>query len=121
MLVDSDIFIDYLRGRPEAEKFLEAHVDRLHISSISVAELFQGVREGKEREALESMLEVLTVLDLTTEIATEGGLLRRSYRKSHGSGLADCLIAATALKHDLEFFTLNIKHYPMVKRKEAPY
>lgn len=121
MLVDTDIMIDYLRGRNEAAAFLEEHVERLHLSSISVAELYQGVRDGREREALESMLEVFLVLDLTRDIAVQGGLLRRRYNKSHGCGLADCLIASTALSHDFELFTLNLKHYPMVKNKHAPY
>jgi predicted nucleic acid-binding protein len=121
MLIDSDILIDYLRGEEPAITFLEANVDRLHVSSISVAELYQGVRDGEETDALEAMLEVVTVLDLTANVAKAGGLFRRKYGKSHGCGLADCLIAATAVTHGLELSTLNTKHYPMLEKKRSPY
>ena len=121
MLVDTDILIDYLRGSPAAADFLESNVDCLAVSSISVAELYQGVREGDERDALESMFGAIQILDLDAEIARVGGLLRREFGKSHGCGLADCLIAATSQVHQLDFFTLNVKHYPMLTDCRAPY
>lgn len=121
MLVDTDILIDYLRGRGEAALFIEDNFSQLHVSSISVAELYQGVRDGAEREALREMLEVFRILELTKTIAVQGGLLRRQYGKSHGSGLADCLIASTAIVHEMTLFTLNLKHYPMLGSKVAPY
>ena len=52
MLVDTDVMIDYLRGFEVAVNFLEQHVDDLRVSAITVAELYQGVREGKERTKL---------------------------------------------------------------------
>ena len=54
-LIDTDVLIDYLRGRPEAVVYLESLTDRLLISAITVAELYAGVREGVERYALESI------------------------------------------------------------------
>ena len=102
MLVDTDILIDYLRGYPEAVSFLEENIDRVSISAVSVAELYQGVREGTERTALRSMTSAFTVLALTDEIAEIAGLYRRDYGKQLGCGLADCMIAATADFHDLE-------------------
>jgi len=121
MLVDTDILIDYLRGSSKAEDFVESNIEDLSVSSITIGELYQGVREGEERSALDSMSSALTTLPVTEEIAREGGLLCRKYRNSHQIGLADCLIAATAACHDLPLKTLNLKHYPMLENVDSPY
>jgi predicted nucleic acid-binding protein len=121
MLVDTDILIDYLRGHPGAGSFLESRFDEVSISAVSVAELYQGVREGRERTLLARMVSALIVLPLTTEIAERAGLFRRDYRAATGCGLADCLIAATATRHGLELATLNGKHFTMLERVVTPY
>jgi predicted nucleic acid-binding protein len=121
MLVDTDILIDYLRGHPEAGSFLESRLDEVSISAVSVAELYQGVREGRERTLLARMVSALTVLPLTTDIAERAGLFRRDYRATTGCGLADCVIAATAARHGLELATLNGKHFRMLERVLTPY
>ncbi|HWT00392.1 MAG TPA: hypothetical protein VN256_09105 [Pyrinomonadaceae bacterium] len=48
--IDTDVLIDYLRGRAEAVSYLEGLAGQLLISAMSVAELHAGVREGEERE-----------------------------------------------------------------------
>lgn len=121
MLVDTDILIDYLRDHPEAVSFLESHVAEVSISAVSVAELYQGVREGQERTKLSRMVSALVVLPLTGEIAETAGLYRRDYRDRIGCGLADCMIAATASEHCLDSATLNNKHFKMLKNVITPY
>jgi predicted nucleic acid-binding protein len=64
--------------------------------------------------ALDQLLATLNIADLSASIAAQGGLLRRDWGKSHGVGLNDALIAATAQVFDLQLFTLNVKHYPML-------
>ena len=120
-LVDTDVLIDYLRGHPKAVEYLEANVNEVAISAVSVAELFQGVREGQERQKLSTTLSALVVLPLTEEIAEVAGLYRRDFRVSTGCGLADCMIAATAAHHGLELVTLNGKHFTMLERVTTPY
>ncbi len=121
MLVDTDILIDYLRGNAAASDFLEANIGSIFISSVSVAELFQGVREGKEKIALTATISAMTVLPLTGEIAERAGLIRRDYRNKTGCGLADCMIAATAEHHALPLATLNGRHFTMLKDTLEPY
>jgi len=58
---------------------------------------------------------------LYREIGVTGGLYRRDYRKSHETGLADALIAATARLHSLTLVTLNKKHFPMLTSIIVPY
>ena len=121
MLVDTDILIDFLRGQADAAEFLEEHVDVLCVSAVTVAELYQGVREGEERIKLASTLSAMTTLPLTEEIAEKAGLFRREYRDKMGCGLADCMIAATASHHDMPLATLNGRHFGMLQDLVQPY
>ena len=118
-LVDTDVWIDYLRGHPQAIACIKQLPERVWISAVSVAELHAGVREGAERDALALLISSLDVADLTAEIATRGGLLRRDYGRSHGVGLNDALIAATALELDLQLLTLNVKRYPAIDKQQV--
>jgi predicted nucleic acid-binding protein len=117
-LIDTDVWIDYLRGHPQAVAFVKKLPERVWISAVSVAELYVGVREGAERLALEQLLSTLNVIDVNSAIAAQGGLLRRDWGKSHGVGLNDALIAASAETMALRLFTLNLKHYPMLSEKQ---
>ncbi len=121
ILVDTDVLIDFLRGHEAARDFVAQLPEQVFISAITVAELHVGVRNGKERNALNDFLGTLQILPLDAETAAEGGLLRRGYGSSHGVGLNDALIAATALRHKLELCTLNQKHYPMMQDVRVPY
>lgn len=115
MLLDTDVLIDFLRGKPEARDFLAGLPRDVAVSAVTVAELHVGVREGDERLALDTLLGTFRILPLDEEAARRGGLLRRDFGKSHGVGLNDALIAATALRHALPLATLNAKHYPMLE------
>ncbi|MBM4294349.1 MAG: type II toxin-antitoxin system VapC family toxin [Deltaproteobacteria bacterium] len=57
----------------------------------------------------------MEIIPVDAEIAQKGGLYRRDYGPSHGVGLADALIAATAELHQARLVTLNPRHFPMVE------
>ena len=61
------------------------------------------------------------VIPVTSEIAKSGGLYKYKYGKSHGIGLADAIIAATAQTENADLKTLNIRHYPMFKNLKPAY
>ncbi|MEW6657965.1 MAG: type II toxin-antitoxin system VapC family toxin [Thermodesulfobacteriota bacterium] len=120
LLLDTDVLVDYLRDREEAVAYLEFHAESLLISAMTAAELFAGVREGAERRRLVEFLAVMEIIPVDAAIAQKGGLFRRDYGPSHGVGLADALIAATAELHQARLVTLNARHFPMVE-VEVPY
>ena len=121
LLLDTDVLIDYLRGQPQAVVYLEGRTETLLVSAITVAELFAGVREGQERIALSAFLSAFEIVTLDAMIAERGGLFRRAYGKSHSTGLADALIAATAEQVQARLVTLNRKHFPMLPDVHVPY
>lgn len=122
LIIDTDIIIDYLRGNTNAVDFLESqNPHKLNLSTLTLAELYAGVRPGKETIILNEFFKIFTMLPLTAQISIQGGLWRRDYGKSHGTGIVDALIAATAQEHKLTLITKNKKHYPMLKQLIVPY
>jgi predicted nucleic acid-binding protein len=114
LLLDTDVLVDYLRGLPQAAAYLEAREERLLVSAITVAELYAGVREGDERRVLDRFVSAFEIFPITGEVAQQGGLYRRDYSASHGVGLADALLAATAALNGAVLVTLNARHFPML-------
>jgi len=121
LLLDTDVLIDFLRGQPQAVQLLEDTDCEFHVSAVSVAELYVGVRDGREREVLDQLVGVLRTIEISTEIAQQAGLWRREYGKSHGTGILDALIAACADALQIPLATLNVKHFPMLPNISAPY
>jgi len=104
VLVDTDIFIDHLRGAVE----LKPGRHRLHYSVITRAELFAGTA-GTDLAR--------RVLAAFREIAVDRAIAERAGRIQREVGLRmpDALIAATALEHRLGLATRNIKHFGPVR------
>jgi predicted nucleic acid-binding protein len=121
LLIDTDVLIDYLRGQADAIAFLKKTKRTLRISAATVAELYVGVREGAECEVLERFLGLLEIVAITPDIARRAGLWRRDFGKSHGTGLMDALIAASAELSGSTLVSLNDKHYPMLESVLVPY
>ena len=120
-LIDTDIFVDFFCGQPESVKFVTTNMERIALSVIVLSELYAGIRNDKELSELDNLTEAFPIHTISTQIARTGGLLKKEYSKSHGIGLADALIAATATCHNLEIKSLNVKHYPMFNQLEPPY
>jgi predicted nucleic acid-binding protein len=121
ILLDTDILVDYFRGLNKAMDFVHRHSERIILSSIVVAELFAGVKGDSEKDILENFFSLFRIIPVNYEIAKVGGLFKRDFGKSHGVGLADALLAATAEAERAELKTLNIRHYPMIKGLRPAY
>lgn len=120
-LLDTDVIIEYLRGRSRAVEFIEGLEEDLLLSAMTVAELFAGLKGADEERALDDFLQAFEVVPITERIARKGGLLRRDFGPRHGTGLADAIVAATAQESKARLFTFNLRHYPMLDLVEAPY
>ncbi|ADT84016.1 type II toxin-antitoxin system VapC family toxin [Thermococcus barophilus] len=113
-LVDTDIIIDILRGVKGSKEFLlDLSKEGLFLSVISMAEIFSGkeTRDPVKHEKILRFLSHFEVVPLTQEIAILGGAIRRDYQ----IGLADALIAATAIHNGLTIVTYNTKHFEKVE------
>ncbi len=121
ILLDTDVLVDFLRGHSKALALVNAKSDLIVLSSIVVAELYAGVKGDAEQVVLEDFISLFRVIPVDAAIAKTGGLYKRDYAKSHGVGLADAILAATAQAENAELKTLNTKHYPMLKGLRPAY
>jgi predicted nucleic acid-binding protein len=121
ILVDTDVLVDFLRGHEQAVAFVNEFSSQIILSPIVVAELYAGVKGDAELTILDNFISLFRVVSLTAEIAKIGGLYKRDFGKSHGVGLADAILAATADAERADLRTLNVKHYPMLSRLKPAY
>lgn len=70
---------------------------------------------------LDRFFAFMEIVAITPEIAKQAGLWLRDYGKSHGTGLIDALIAASAEVSGSTLATLNQKHFPMLETVLVPY
>ncbi len=120
-LIDTDVLVEHLRGSPRAIRFLERLEGELLLSAITVAELFSAARGEEEERVLEQFVQVFEVVPVGQDQARRAGLFRRDYGRSHGTGLADALIAASAEAASAVLVTFNRRHCPMTSQVKIPY
>lgn len=121
LLVDTTVFVDFLRGHPQAVHYLRNLEHKPLVSAMTVAELYGGVREGAERQTLDRVLSGCEHVPIDDMVAENGGLMFRKFSGSHGVGLADALIAACADVVNAQLVTHNRKHFPMLAEVVEPY
>jgi predicted nucleic acid-binding protein len=112
MLIDTDVLIWCLRGNPKAIKTIDGLENRL-ISQITRMELIVGCRNKTEITLLKRFLVEggFRVIALSQEIGSRADLYLEEKHLTHGVGLPDALIAATASLQGQPLFTTNAKHF----------
>jgi len=122
-LFDTDAISEVLRKRPSPIyiKWLASLPrDQQYISSVSVGELYKGAYRSAAKDKHlknieEQLLPRLTVLPYDSANAKLFGLISSELEKQ-GRPLADAdlQIAATAMQHNLELVTGNLKHFSRI-------
>ncbi len=118
LLFDTDVLIDILRNNKSTIKQvrqLSEDSEEFYCSTISIAEIFAGMRPGEEGQT-KQLLEGLTYFDITEDLARLAGRMKFK-TKTHTLWLDDCLIAATGILNDCILITKNVKHYPFIGLK----
>jgi toxin FitB len=104
VLVDTDIFIDHLRGAAE----LKPGRNRVHYSVVTRAELFAG---NSATDLVSQLLAPFRELTVDRSVAERAGRVAREFQLR----LPDALIAATALENRLTLTTRNRKDFDRVR------
>ena len=107
VLVDTDIFIKVFRGDAKHKSNLDKLEGRIGISIISVLELFQGAKSLKKKYELDKQLKAYQIINVDEKISEASLLLCKKYLPKKNIFPPDCLIASTALSHNLELYTDN--------------
>lgn len=116
IVLDTDIFIDLLRGFEKSKKFFEElnkEDSVFYFSAITETELISG----KECNKIERKAEIVNILAnfnkvlVSNEIAVKAGDFSRTYNIE----TADAVIAATAFIMKANLITRDIKDYKRIK------
>jgi hypothetical protein len=112
VLVDTDVFIDYLNNGRFSSVFDSSHFS-VYYSIVTKKELLTklGLREA-EREAIVAELSRCRLTNLSDAITARYSNLRRQHPSLDK---ADALIAATALVKRLPLVTRNKRHFRIVE------
>jgi predicted nucleic acid-binding protein len=116
MLIETDILIWVFRGNRKAARLLEATESR-RISAVTYMELIRDARDRLELRKIKMFLSDydLDVLPLSENIGHRASIYVEEYGLGMSERLAEALIAATAVEHNLTLVTGNRKHYKPIR------
>ncbi len=125
VFIDTNVLIDYMRGKDSATVYLTERFGFLHVSIIVYMELVQGF---KKKQEIQSFTELSKALGITLVHLNKAAseicfrLFKENYH-SFGIGIEDALIASSAIEAKLPLVTLNLKHFDRLQNLELiqPY
>jgi len=115
VIFDTNILIELYRGNPIVkQEVLQLDPDIFYISVITVAGFMVGAKDKHDLVRIENQLSKYITIPLNPEISEIFIDLFKRFTLGRRPGIADTLIAATALYHDLPIYTLNKKHFQFI-------
>lgn len=128
MLLDTDILLEYLRGRdPRVQSCADAQLLREGALTISVVSVYEVVRGIKQRDPLRALalfqaqLTQFRTLPFEQPAAILAGRIHADLEKTgQGVGRIDPMIAATAILHNGMLVTGNSDHLLRIAKLGYP-
>jgi hypothetical protein len=115
ILCDTNILIEFYKNTPHiTQELRQIGPAQLAISVITQAELYYGALNKTELQKIKKHLVLLHQFSIDVSISAVFIQLMEAYSLSHKLGIPDALIAATALAHNLELYTLNEKDFQFI-------
>ena len=115
ILCDTDILIEFYKANPTVIQTLkQIGAANIAVSVITKAELFYGARDKLELAKIEGHLSTCRCFGLNDPISSLFLELMGNFSLSHKATIPDMLIAATAISHGLDLYTLNTKDFKFI-------
>lgn len=118
-IVDTCVIIDYLKKKPVSSEVFKRLIKNhtVYFSSISVFELFVGIKEEEKRKTIkENLLGLVKILPFDSECAQIAAVIERELReKGQVIGPKDTMIAAKSLAKKVPIVTSNIRHFKRIE------
>ena len=113
MQLDADVMVDVARNHPPAIAWLMG-VGSVGLPGLVAMELLQGCRNLTVQRRLEKQLQRYPLYWPTLADCQRGYQDFAAYRLSHGLGLIDAMIGATAVGCGETLATFNVKHFAVI-------
>jgi predicted nucleic acid-binding protein len=115
VLCDTNIFIHAFNGRQTTiEKLQEIGLDQVVLSVITLMELYQGMGNKAELAQMKRKIRYYDVVDIDIATSKLAANLVENYKLSHNLQIPDSIIAATAVIHQIPFYTYNVKDFAFI-------
>lgn len=122
-ILDTDVAVDAARGYPAALAWLDSLTEEPGLAGIAMMELVEGCPNKADLWRVQKMVARYTLYWPTPGDCAKALGFFSHLRFSHGLGLQDALIAATAIGQGATLCTFNVKHFAAVPglMTEQPY
>jgi predicted nucleic acid-binding protein len=115
VLCDTNILIHAFNGRKATiDRLQEIGFEEIVLSVITVMELYQGMSNKTELAQMKRKLKYYDVIEIDTQTSALATKLIEQYKLSHNLQIPDAIIGATAVIHQLPFYTYNTKDFDFI-------
>jgi len=118
MVIDSNIFIEYLRAKDKHKTVLYSLSNHkpLYISAVSLYELYMGAITVEKKKDVQLLTEDLTVLPFDEHVANQASEIYHQLKKENlVIEFQDIFIGATCIVFDQPLITTNNKHLKRIQ------
>ncbi|QTA80221.1 Ribonuclease [Desulfonema limicola] len=116
ILCDTDVIIEFYKNNSQIIHELRIiGQSNIAVSAITQAELYFGALNKAELRKIQKHLKSIRVFPLDNLISRKFISLMESLSLSHKISIPDALVAATALIHSIELYTLNTTDFQFIK------
>ena len=122
MVIDTSIFIEYLRKNDKANTQLYKVPENVqfYISAVTFYELIMGATTKEKRGDIDKLTSEIPILSFNEEVAVKAGEIYHYLKKENKMiEFRDIFIASTCLVNELPIKTLNIKHFERIQGLEV--
>lgn len=112
-LIDTNVFSRVFTGDKAVKKFIESFDAAVCV--VVYIECLQGSKSNREKRIVESYLSRFELHHIDSTVSSRTIELIRAYSNTSGLFLADALIAATCLEHNLTLVTYNVKDFMFIE------
>lgn len=114
ILCDSNIIIDFLRGKEKTKNVLkDIGKDNIGISIITKAEILNGAHK-RDFSKTKQLLDSFNLYHINENISKEFNGIFLNYATDRLLGIPDALIAATSIQYNLELYTHNKRDFDFI-------
>lgn len=114
MVIDTSLFIEFLRSRKKEDTALYKLPGNVSysLSSVTLFELYMGATTPEKENDIHLLTDDLNIISFDDEIALRAGTIYHELKKNNKMiDFRDIFIGATCLAHNLPLATLNEKHF----------